>query len=49
VLAAMLTVSSPDYMASLTKDPTGHRLIAGAFGLVLVGILWIRRVIRIDV
>ncbi len=49
ILAAMMAVSNPEYMAVLTRDPEGHKLIAAAFGLILVGILWIRRIIRIDV
>jgi tight adherence protein B len=49
VLAAILTVTSPQYMLALVKDPLGHQVIGSAFGLLLLGILWIKRLIRIDV
>jgi tight adherence protein B len=49
VLAAVLWMTSPDYLPMLTKDAFGRKLIAGAFLLVLCGIYWIRRIIRIEV
>ena len=49
VLFIMLMLSSPDYMPTLLNDPTGQRMIAATFALMVVGILWIRRIIRIDV
>jgi tight adherence protein B len=33
----------------LINDPTGQKLIIGAFGAMLLGILWIRKIIRIQV
>ncbi len=48
-LAAALWVTSPDYLPMLTKDAFGRKLIAVAFVLVLCGIYWIRRIIRIEV
>jgi tight adherence protein B len=36
-------------MPLLLNDPLGHKLIIGAFGAMLLGILWIRKVIRIQV
>lgn len=49
VLAALLTATSPEYIAPLIRDQEGHKLIAISFGFITVGILWIRRIIRIDV
>lgn len=49
VLTAMLTATSPDYIVELVREPTGHKLIGAAFGFIIVGILWIKRIIRIDV
>jgi tight adherence protein B len=49
VLAALLTVTTPGYMLALIKEPLGHQLIGAAFGLLLLGILWIKKLIRIDV
>jgi tight adherence protein B len=49
VLAVLLTLIDPTYVPSLTKDPLGRKLIVLAFIMLLGGILWIRRIIRIDV
>ncbi len=49
VLAGVLMVSNPDYLPMLTKDPLGRQLIAIAFTAICIGIIWIRRIIRIDV
>jgi tight adherence protein B len=48
-LAGVLSLVSPTYMPLLTKDPDGRMLIVGFFCLVVIGILWIGRVVRIDV
>ena len=49
VLFAVITVTTPEYLPTLTEHAVGQKLIA--FGLVAgaVGILWIRKIIRIDV
>ncbi|WP_017905920.1 type II secretion system F family protein [Pseudomonas asplenii] len=49
VLAAVILVTTPSYLPVLINDPVGHRMIIGAFCAMLVGILWIRRIIRIQV
>ncbi len=49
VLAGALMLLNPEYLPLLTKDPLGRQLIAGAFVMVSLGILWIRRIIRIEV
>ncbi|TPG86077.1 type II secretion system F family protein [Pseudomonas mandelii] len=49
VLAAVILVTTPSYMPLLLNDPVGHKLIVGAFGAMLVGIFWIRQIIRIQV
>jgi len=49
VLAAGILVTTPSYLPVLTNDPLGHKLIIGAFCAMLVGILWIRKIIRIQV
>ncbi len=48
-LAAVLSVVNPNFLPMLTEDPTGRQLVMVAFVLMVVGILWIRKVIRIDV
>ncbi|MBD9603799.1 type II secretion system F family protein [Pseudomonas sp. PDM10] len=49
VLAAVILVTTPSYMPLLLNDPVGHKLIVGAFGAMLLGIFWIRQIIRIQV
>jgi len=49
VLAAAIVVMNPAYLTLLVKDPVGQKLIVGAFGSMLVGIFWIRKIIRIQV
>ena len=48
-LFALLTVSSPDYLPVLLEHPTGQKMIAVGGFMGIVGIFWIRRIIRIDV
>ena len=48
-LFVVLSFMKPDYLPVLTEDEGGRTLIAWAFGLMVVGIFWIRRVIRIEV
>lgn len=49
VLAGILAVIAPDFLPMLTQDPLGRQLIMAAFGLIIVGILWLRRIVNIDV
>jgi tight adherence protein B len=49
VLAGMLWITSPEYLPQLIKDPLGRQLILGAFIAISIGLIWIRRLIRIDV
>jgi tight adherence protein B len=49
VLVAMLSIASPKYLPILLKSPVGHKLIYGSVILGVLGILWIRRIIRIEV
>lgn len=49
VLAALMTAIAPGYISMLTKNPTGHKLIAGAFVMFVVGVFWMRHIIRIRV
>ncbi|MGH8584327.1 MAG: type II secretion system F family protein [Gammaproteobacteria bacterium] len=48
-LAAIFFIIQPDYLQIMTSDGMGRRLILYGFLLSLVGIFWIRRVIRIQV
>jgi tight adherence protein B len=48
-LFVVIWFTTPSYLPRLIEDPDGHALIFGAAGLTMVGILWIRRIIRIEV
>jgi tight adherence protein B len=49
VLAGVMQVMNPDYLPMLVNDPLGRSLIMWAFLLIIVGIFWMRRIIRIEV
>jgi len=44
-----LMVTSPSYLAIMVKDPLGIKIISVAFVMVVIGIFWLRRIIRIEV
>lgn len=48
VMAFMMVVN-PQYVRTLWVDPTGVQMLWLSAGMMLVGVLWIRRVIRIRV
>ena len=48
-LAGAMMISSPDYLPVMTKDPRGINMIMWIFILEMVGMLWIRQIIKIDV
>lgn len=48
-LAGVLSLVNPGFLPMLTGDPTGRKLVMVAFVLMVAGILWMRRVVRIDV
>lgn len=45
-LALVISITTPSYLAMMTKDPLGVYIIFGAFALVIVGNFWIRKIIR---
>ncbi|MFC5510977.1 type II secretion system F family protein [Massilia jejuensis] len=49
VVMLALTVLNPEYVSLLWTDPTGIRLLWYAAGMILVGVVWLRRVIRIRI
>jgi tight adherence protein B len=48
-LVIVMTVINPDYLPMLIDHPTGKMVAVGAFFWALAGIIWIRRIIRIQV
>lgn len=49
VLAAVIMLTTPQYLPLLVNEPIGQKLSMAAFGAMLLGIFWIRRIIRIQV
>jgi tight adherence protein B len=47
--AGVLAAVNPHYIGQLTGSPLGLLLLAGAFALWLVGLVWLRSVVRIEV
>ena len=48
-LAALLQLTSPDYLPLMFEDPLGQRILLGTGALMIIGIFWMRRLIRIEV
>ncbi|SFU36055.1 tight adherence protein B [Halomonas korlensis] len=48
-LAGVLTLANPNFIPMLTEDPLGRQIVMASFAMIVVGILWLRWVIRIDV
>jgi tight adherence protein B len=48
-LVGMLSITSPKYLPILLTNPMGHKMLYAAGILGVLGVLWIRKVIRIEV
>lgn len=48
-LFGALSYTQPNYLPVLVEDPFGRKLIACAIVLGLIGVLWIRKILRIEV
>lgn len=49
VVILMMSISSAKYVSVLFTDPAGIRLVWYGLGMILVGALWLRRVIHIHI
>lgn len=49
LVAVMVTAINPEYMSVLWKDPRGHNLIALALTMQILGMLIVRKILRIKV
>jgi tight adherence protein B len=49
VLAAVTELLNPGWVSNLVSDPFGQELAIGAFVLLMVGILWLKYLVSIDV
>ena len=48
-VAFSVTVMNPEYMSILWKDPRGHRLIFAAITMQIIGMLIVRKILRIKI
>jgi tight adherence protein B len=48
-IAAVMLIVSPDYLKPLFHETAGLVMVAGASVLMLVGFVWMRRIIRVEV
>jgi tight adherence protein B len=49
VLFAAISVTSPDYLPRLIENPVGKQVIAAGAVMGVIGLIWIRRIIRVEV
>ena len=49
VVALLVNIMNPDFMRVLWTDPTGLKLVGAAAVSMVVGVIWMRKVIRIRV
>jgi tight adherence protein B len=49
VLFVVISITNPDYLPMLTENPDGKKIIAISFVMMLAGIAWMRKLVRIDV
>lgn len=47
--AALINIVNPGFMKVLWEDPAGINFIYGALGMMAMGVLWMRKIIRIRV
>ena len=48
-VAAVINIVNPKFMAVLWTDPVGLRMVGGALLMMALGVLWMRKIIRIRV
>ena len=49
VLFVGIMVTTPSYLELLITEPAGIKIISVAFTMVIIGIFWLRRILRIDI
>lgn len=49
VLAALLHITSPAYLPVLFEHPRGMTMVAACAALMVIGVLWMRKIIRIEI
>ena len=48
-IGVMLFLQSPTYIVAFLHDPIGQALLAGAVVLIVIGSLWLKRIVEIEV
>jgi len=48
-LVVIMSIASPGYLPILLTNPLGHKMLYAAGILGVIGIVWIRRIIKIEV
>jgi tight adherence protein B len=48
-VAAMMLLVNPGYIKILWTDPSGLRILGYAAGMIVVGVIWLRKIIRIRI
>ena len=48
-IASVVTIMNPEYMSIMWKDPRGHKLVALGIALQLVGMLFVRKILKIKI
>jgi len=49
VMFAAISITSPNYLPRLIENPVGQQVIAAGAVMAVIGLIWIRRLIRIEV
>ena len=49
VLFGVIWITTPSYLPPLLESPVGQKLIAFGFVMMVIGVFWMRKIIRIDV
>jgi tight adherence protein B len=48
LLFGVIWVTTPEYLPPLLQDPTGRKIVLAAIALMAVGVVWMRKIIRIE-
>jgi tight adherence protein B len=48
-IGGMLFMQSPTYIVSFLHDPIGQALLAGALVMIVIGSIWLKRIVEIEV
>ncbi|HEX9298993.1 MAG TPA: hypothetical protein VF968_02565, partial [Actinomycetota bacterium] len=49
LIAAYMTLVNPEYIGLLVTNHIGWFMLGGAAGLMTLGIVWMRKIVNIDV